>query len=238
LLINKFYDANIETGGTINNILPVNPFENNIILNQRSGGILPDIYIGIFDNYDNLVKTQQNELLEISIVESSEFTFKSYISGEDSVRSKNGLFKFSNLNIVGDPNSTQKLVFNTNAIDKTLPSNKQFYSNIENDYELTVKIRSCIKGEKFKDNGSCESCIPVFEYNLEAKTSIGECKMCPREIAQCLGGDQIIPLPGYYQLNSDKAKFFECYLGGSCLGYSAETETEQNKCKKGYQGLL
>ena len=93
-----------------------------------------------------------------------------------------------------------------------------------------VQIRDCVVGEIIDpDLKICVMC-PKGKFSLN--TSDTFCTDCPTG-AECPGGDQIIPLPGYYRSTENPDLVLICWNStDSCLGGAL------NNCSHGYSGPL
>lgn len=241
----EFYDANI---ATTRRVLFTNndPYPTNTISDQKSGGTLPTLYIGIFDIYDNLVKSDNGSLLRPSIynansVTSGSSTYEPYITETSSITSVNGLFKIEGLSITGYPSSTQSIKLTTSIIDDTLPPNANYLSEnglSDSGLIMTVNIRSCKVGEAFLDSGECSECESGVGYLLKAPIVETSCTPCPVTYASCIGGSNIVPKKGYWRASNETDVFYECNNYDACQGYVDASSSLLGDCLFGHEGIL
>eukprot|EP00878_Enallax_costatus_P019542 GHUV01020617.1.p1 GENE.GHUV01020617.1~~GHUV01020617.1.p1 ORF type:complete len:319 (-),score=54.98 GHUV01020617.1:1142-2098(-) len=64
---------------------------------------------------------------------------------------------------------------------------------------LTLHIRSCIRGEVTPSPDACQPCQQGF-YSCDPRLEV--CDTCP-STANCSGGDVLIPIPGYWRSSGD-----------------------------------
>ena len=84
--------------------------------------------------------------------------------------------------------------------------------------DMTLRVRSCVKGEGLKADGQCFQCASGTYLLAEPEEGIPtECKSCPTEKAICLGGTKIGPKPGFWRKNNLTDKFLECKLKTACM---------------------
>jgi hypothetical protein len=147
------------------------------------------------------------------------------------VVAKNGMYSFSKIKLIANPNSYSYLRYVSNAIDYDkvrLVSNKSIIDEF-----MTEKIyfRQCILGES-NVNNMCVNCSKGFySYN---STQIGSCNKC-FDNGICNGGDDIGLLQGYWRIHNLTTKTYECPDKNSCLG---SEKGEPVKCATGYSGRL
>jgi hypothetical protein len=241
----EFYNANIiSTRRSL--IDDDDPYPTNTVSSQMSGGELPTFYIGIFDKYGNLVKSENDALLRPEIVNPisvtvANSTYEPFITETASITSINGLFKASGISMTGFPTSTQTIKFTTSVIDDTLPPNAAYLiANNLSDSGITMKInlRECELGEAFLDSGECEACEAGVGYLLTAAAVETSCIPCPVAYATCIGGSSIVPKAGYWRPSNVTDVFYECNNVDACLGYIDTTSSLQGDCLEGYDGIL
>lgn len=94
----EFYDANIDVDGDVD-FENVDPYPDLRITDQNSGSELPVIYLGIFDQYDNLVKTDVGSTLVSSVTVNSSQSYAAFLTESKTISSINGLFKIEGISI-------------------------------------------------------------------------------------------------------------------------------------------
>ena len=83
---------------------------------------------------------------------------------------------------------------------------------------MTMNVRSCVKGEGLKPDGSCFACAAgtyLLSQPIDGQPT--ECKSCPSDKAICLGGTKIGPLPGYWRKSNMTDDFIACKKPETCL---------------------
>ena len=97
---------------------------------------------------------------------------------------------------------------------------------------ILLKARSCIKGESYSESMTCDWCA-VGTYLLVAQVEPGQCNNCISN-AICYGGNEIVPMPGYYRFDLMSPRVTVCPNYEACLGGSQTNFI--GECAKGYQG--
>ena len=205
----EYYYANIDTDGRVD-VANVDPNPTRTLSDHTSGSELEVIYIGIFDEYDNLVKTDNDSVMTTSIEVDSSETFPAFITETITLLSTRGLFKVEGLLVTSTPGTTQTVSFTTSEIDTEIPSNVEYLNSIgatDVTISYTVEIRECVAGEELRANGACEVCEAGIDYLLEAPTTVTSCIPCPLDFANCLGGDMIVPKPGFWRSLASSDEF-------------------------------
>ena len=152
----EYYLQNYNTTGDV--LTTSENFETtNTVPLHRSGANLPAIYIGLFNEFDTLVKTSEDTLF-LELPQKSNEKYISFVNGNFTFVSTNGVFNVSGIQLTATPGTTQTPTFSTNAIDESIPYVSDYLkqNSLANaDFELTVKVRECQVGEELKDNGVC-----------------------------------------------------------------------------------
>lgn len=73
-------------------------------------------------------------------------------------------------------------------------------------------------------------CCAAFSYNLKAGGDYDSCQQCP-DNAKCPGGDQVVPLPGFWQSSLKSVQMHKCPLFTVACG-------QDGVCTEGYKGNL
>ena len=74
------------------------------------------------DRYGNIVSSDNSSLLFLNI-DSIGSNFSTIFEGSNSFEIKNGIYKISDLILVGDPGSLQNIKVSTDGIDVSIPDN-------------------------------------------------------------------------------------------------------------------
>ena len=165
----EFYQVNINSNGNSKNVSIGNSLHGNTISNHRSGRIIDEFYIGIFNEFDTLDKSITDTDLIDSIYHKKGDEYLSSINKASVFVSQNGLFNITNPEVIATSNSVQTINFLTNAIDSTIPSNIVYYASMnQTNFWLlvTVNVRKCISDEEFKNN------VNYLSENQENTSSI------------------------------------------------------------------
>ncbi|TNV88127.1 hypothetical protein FGO68_gene3291 [Halteria grandinella] len=108
----------------------------------------------------------------------------------------------------------------------------------ENAFEISISLRGCLAGEELLESGKCHKC-DKGTYLITAPTNIQICKECPsNEVAECLGGDSIYPLPGFWRSTNTSENFLKCRNDLACIGRNPPQNESTGACREGYQGIL
>ncbi|CDW75877.1 UNKNOWN [Stylonychia lemnae] len=193
----------------------------NDIESQRSGGVIPTIYMALKDQYGQIV--------------GSDFSSKGTLSFDII----GGIAVIQQISIVGNPGSSYKLLVTTDGIDLTKKSNKDKMNEkgTQNlDFDLKVELRECEIGEQFTAVGKCLKCEKSF--SLVKMTSPGFCENCPTGKAICNGGAEIGPQPGFWRKDNQSKVFVQCLFEQACLGMIPPKNNPLGECLQGYQGIL
>ncbi|OMJ89203.1 hypothetical protein SteCoe_8680 [Stentor coeruleus] len=169
----------------------------------------------IQDHYNQTVATDFSTTAEIFEADSINYT----VTGYTKVTADYGVLNFSNIIIIGTPNTSTSLI-----IASSLP----ILSGSNQDISIDIKMRYCIIGEALEGGNTCKKCNKET-YNINA----GElCKKCPSG-AVCQGEANIVAAPGYWRYGKYTDYFFECFYAEACLG-----ELSSSVCLEGYTSNL
>ncbi|CDW88401.1 UNKNOWN [Stylonychia lemnae] len=225
----------------------------------KSGGQLPVMYMGLADEDGQIVGTENSKKLTVSLKavtsnSSNALKYAPAITGISTFYSEFGVFKLSNITFTGSPGYQYALSFVSDGIDKSKPQNQENIqeqaqsaassssttdiSKVELDYTLSITLRECAIGERFTDNGGCETCPEGKTFSLSAMKEPGQCKSCPSTRAVCLGGSNIGPRQGYWRKSNESTNFIACFNEKACLGMIAPEYNPQGSCITGYAGAL
>jgi hypothetical protein len=87
---------------------------------------------------------------------------------------------------------------------------------------------SCIPGEVL-DQGSCKKCLPSTYSFVPGPQA--ECEVCPEHATCAMGGDSLIPLPGFWHSNRYSTQIHRCpHVDEVCVS--------NDTCAAGYGGNL
>lgn len=245
--INNTYTNNTASYGTNISTYPISihmigvddittPKYNSKLVTYINLGFLEDVspghqgvpfIIALRDIYNNISPTDSQSTGEI-------FSYNSSItlSGKTKVSAIDGLFIFEDYSISAQPGSTIDIFFVTNGIDT---SNFKFRTgHINNLGLIIVALRDCLRGEK-RTEDKCVKC-PKNTYSLNPADK--ECEECPSN-AICYGEYYLVPKPGYWRVDINSEKIFECPRKKSCIGSPGYPNiVYSGLCESGYQGNL
>ncbi|CDW73329.1 UNKNOWN [Stylonychia lemnae] len=177
---------------------------NQSVDNQRSGGQIPIIYMALIDKYGQIVGSDFQSKVRISVqtnnLDSKASMFPPILEGSSDFSTLGGVSVIDSVFIAGNPGSKYQISFSTDGIDLTKPSNKEYLQKLSSsdlNFLLDLKLRECQIGEQFTSVGKCQKCED--SYSLIQMREPGSCAICPTEKAVCLGGANIGPLPGYWR---------------------------------------
>ncbi|CDW84065.1 UNKNOWN [Stylonychia lemnae] len=213
------------------------------LLNQRSGGSIPEIYMAMMDKYGQIVgsdfKSKVRVNIDISNLNENQTKYPPILEGSNSFDIIGGIAVISDIVIVGTPGISYQLLFSSDGIDLSKKSNKevmQLGGNSNLDLDLQINLRECLIGEQFTIAGKCQQCEGSF--SLVQMTEPGNCEVCPQDKAKCISGAIIGPLPGYWRKNNETKIFTQCLYEFACLGMIPPKNSLVGECLKGYQGIL
>ena len=81
---------------------------------------------------------------------------------------------------------------------------------------ISLTLRPCVDGEELLSSGKCKKCDPG-QYLLQAPDKTQLCKECPSNKAECLGGNEIYPLPGFWRGSPLSEDFYTCLNNYACM---------------------
>ncbi|CDW77647.1 UNKNOWN [Stylonychia lemnae] len=212
----------------------------------RSGDQLSTMYLALIDKYGQIVTTNSNSKITVSVCAISKNNlistkYQPIIEGQIIFYSETEVFTVTGLQFTGQPGLSYQIVFYTDGIDNSKPANRQYLQQSNNEekqsFNLNVELRECQIGEKFSDKGSCELCPEGSTFSLVNMTSPGSCLVCPTSIALCYGESFIGPKPGYWRMNNKTSTFIECLNPQACLGIIPPYYISTGSCDLGYQGV-
>eukprot|EP00347_Sterkiella_histriomuscorum_P016286 403353768 len=210
-----------------------------IITNQRSGGILPDIFLAHMDRYHQIVGTDFYSVLRVFVNSSYNQEplaniYAPIIEGNNQFISFGGVILVHGVSFTASPGNNYSLIIETNGIDSTKSNiNDQEQSS---DFSILIDLRECELGEEFTSNGKCQIC--ENSYSLLKLTNPGTCQACPQEKAFCFGGSNIGPRQGYWRKSNQTDVFIACLNKEACLGMIPPENNQIGSCVEGYQGIL
>lgn len=170
------------------------------------------LLFGLLDSYGQLVLSDSSSFVYLSANDSSQ------IVGSDTAIAKEGVFNYSMIRILKEPD-TQALLTATHSFYTPGDTALQF------NFELT--LRPCIIGEVTAET-QCQVCrSPTYSLH----PSEAKCIQCPSS-ATCLGGSFLELDEGYWRLDNTTDDIYECYSESSCLGGA------HSQCARGYYSRL
>ena len=207
--------------------------------------MLPDLYIGAFDKYGQIVSNLKSGVMYSRAIEKvregqSGSSFEPLLSNLNSNEWHNGVIHLTNLTLKGEPGKHYEIVFTSPVFDTSRPDVKNYLEESGSsavNIHLGVHFRKCLEGEAFQSDGECVEC-PPGTYLLKAPESPQECQACPND-AICYGGSTIGPRSGFWRSGPYSLNFIPCLRTEGCL----ETEPGSNydpkgECAPGYFGVL
>eukprot|EP00347_Sterkiella_histriomuscorum_P012942 403366626 len=215
-----------------------------LIENQRSGGSIPTTYMALVDKYGQILGSNSNSKIQVFVNATYNSNPKAnvyppVIEGQNQFTSSFGVFVIEDLIFDASPGYSYSVVVQSDAIDVTKQSNKEYMKNLNRaslNLDLLISLRECQIGEQFTIAGKCEECQNSFSLDLQ--NSPGSCKTCPYDKAICSGGSKIYPLPGYWRKSNTTSTIIACMYLQACLGTQNEQQSAQGECALGYQGVL
>jgi hypothetical protein len=86
-------------------------------------------------------------------------------------------------------------------------------------FNVTVKMRKCMMGEKLvPENNNCEPCPPFFYSFLNDFDTPNTCYRCYGKPFHCYGGSQLTPKPGFWRFHESSTHFLKCPNNHACVG--------------------
>jgi len=98
----------------------------------QSGGEMPNMYIALVDKYGNIVGNDRSSSLTVRVditfnmLDIESLTYDPVLTGNSSFSAVGGVFNASDISFTGSPGFSYKIVFETDGIDTTKPSNQQY----------------------------------------------------------------------------------------------------------------
>ncbi|CDW74791.1 UNKNOWN [Stylonychia lemnae] len=217
------------------------------VSNQRSGGAIPTIYLAHVDKYGQIVGSDFTSKVRVfvdttQITDPDALLYTPTIEGITLFNAKAGLVKASDFNFAGAPGFQYTVAFQSDGIDLSKQSNKQYMQNNNQKTDLNtgivIALRECAVGESFSASGKCIKCPNGAGFSVAKMTTPGECSSCPSTKAICTGGAGIGPRPGYWRKNNITTTFIKCLYQAACLGMIAPDFLPTGSCSEGYQFTL
>ncbi|TNV88103.1 hypothetical protein FGO68_gene7380 [Halteria grandinella] len=203
-----------------------------------SGGSV-DVYFALVDKNGIFVRTDNSsQLIAIPMQMEKGSQFQSVIETSTTVTAVNGYYYFQKLTLVSQPNSSQKIMFETAGIDLSIPGLTQFggLSPI-NQINISISVEPCKLGEELIQNGRCKACGEGY-YLLISPTEPTQCLKCQELVSQCPGGSELYPLAGYWRSSNSTDEFLQCINTAACLSKDDRYNNSQGQCASEYQGIL
>ncbi|EWS74339.1 transmembrane protein, putative (macronuclear) [Tetrahymena thermophila SB210] len=180
-----------------------------IVLNDfKSGGNLPNFIFQLRDDRNITVIQQKDQLLtsKIQVSNRTKNSIQYYIRGnsEINIDPTQHNFNFSNLQLIGLPESSAVIQFTSDSIKIYNPITSQYDSNYT--FDVFVNFRSCLIGEiinKYNNFQECQTC-ENGKYSLDYTS----CYPCP-DGGICQNG--VIQLvQGFWREESNSSDIIEC----------------------------
>eukprot|EP00899_Mesostigma_viride_P008438 jgi/Mesvir1/17596/Mv08828-RA.1 len=155
----------------------------------RSGQVLPPISVDVLDGYSQRVVSGAGALVSVDGAPPG-------LTGKLLQASVNGRAEFGDLVLSALP-GTYTVSFASAGVRGT---------------NVRLRVRACIPGEVRRASNACERCDPpLFSWRPQNR----QCELCPPE-AICLGGDDVLPLPGYWRSSNVSYEFHACLNENAC----------------------
>ncbi|TNV74992.1 hypothetical protein FGO68_gene289 [Halteria grandinella] len=218
--------------------------------NVQSGGSMKLLF-ALVDRYGTFITSDNKSKLIIKTNITGNQNYVPVLESATEFTAESGFFRVNNLILISQPNSTQRLTFQTDGIDLNVPDNRELLLHQNNTGDDTAQLpeqaeaqinidfglRSCNLGEQLLQNGRCQIC-PSGQYLLELQTAPSICKKCQDLVSECPGGNEIYPLPGYWRISNQSDDFLKCLYPYACNGRQQLSNNAQGTCAEGYQGIL
>ncbi|CDW85824.1 UNKNOWN [Stylonychia lemnae] len=179
------------------------------IQSQKSGGAIPIIYMALIDQYGQIVGSDSNSKVRISIqannLDEKAIMYPAILQGNSDFQASSGIAIIQDVIVTGTPGN--------------------------------IHLRECIEGEQFTSAGKCIECQDNT-YSLIKMIEPSSCEICPTEKAICIGGANIGPLPGYWRKSNTTKRIEKCLFEPACLGMIPPNQNPMGDCLQGYRGIL
>lgn len=119
------------------------------ITNHQSGSTTADFYVAIVDKFGQIVKNKNDDKLSITLSVISASSYNPVASTSVDIRSQNGLFNVTGLQLIAEPGTSVTLQISSDALfDTTLPDVIEFKTSNGGSLVLasSLSLRSCIAG--------------------------------------------------------------------------------------------
>jgi len=106
-----------------------------LIEGQQSGAQIPNIFIALADKYGNIVGNDISAKLTVRVDityntdDLSSLTYSPVLNGNSSFTAIGGVFNASDISFTGSPGFSYKIVFQTDGIDTSKPSNQAYLAS-------------------------------------------------------------------------------------------------------------
>eukprot|EP00899_Mesostigma_viride_P008437 jgi/Mesvir1/17595/Mv08827-RA.1 len=155
----------------------------------RSGQVLATIGVSLLDAYNQEVASEVGALVSVKNAPPG-------LTGKLLQASVNGRAEFDDLVLTALP-GTYTVSFASAGVRGT---------------SVQLRVRACVPGEVRRASNACERCDPpLFSWRPQNR----QCELCPPE-AICLGGDDVLPLPGYWRSSNVSYEFHACLNENAC----------------------
>lgn len=225
------------TAYSVSSIVEYSDFK---IEGHRSGNTAINFYIAILDKFGQIVESRDDDKLTVGLKVISASNYAPVATTSVDIRSESGIFNVSGLTLIAEPDTTVTIELSADSVfTATNPDVIEFKANNGDNLILstTVQLRACIEGESFMDNGECSECPTGTSYLLTVANTPTNCLNCPNN-ANCFGGSQIGPQPGYWRSSAVSVNFMTCFLSAACLGRLKVEDDPLGNCAEGYRGMF
>ena len=214
----------------INNLTNLSIEDQYKLYDFRSGDILPNISIRIFDEEDNilpyiLLHFVPSLNLQVDFEPDDLKMLITLNDGREIIENfeNSSLFKLTNIKLIGQPNSTVRIKI-------TSPSIRNF-TTINYSLELIIHLRSCVIGELQDSSGTCIPCNGGYSFNVSDRF----CKQCLDGLI-CNSFGETFVKPGYWRESIYSENIVLCENSETlCVGGSSAGD---KLCSIGHIGAL
>lgn len=142
----------------------------NSVSSQLSGGTLPDIHLALIDKYGVIINIDSGSFANLAIANSElSSTYTASIRGVTAVQAYQGMYRFTDIYIIGEPGLEYMLTVQTTGIDGSKQSNIEYLEELGEDsftLSIDVQLDYCQVGQVLLITGECYECPGPLEYSL------------------------------------------------------------------------
>lgn len=184
------------------------PFNLSTIVVASGQPFISFIVVGLFDNHNNLMKTDSTTQARLVGKE---------LTGNLQTSSKGGLFRFSNFTVTSSPGKIVKFTIMSTALASIT---------------VSIQVRSCLFGEIYSGQ-ACVVC-PPSTYSVDSSHS--DCKICISD-GSCPGDGKLYPSAGFWRPFESYDGLMQCPNLKACLGHN-DYSSQIGVCAEKYEGHL